>query len=79
MADPFGLSSVQAAVQQTLAAAEGSGAIAPHHQFATVLNLQGVQVALATRTASGWVFDVDGGYDRTAGANAGFTLGKSWK
>ena len=74
MFDPDDL---KAAVAKTIATAT----VPAHHGFATVVDLHGAHVALATKTETGWSIALDGGYvwagDRL-GPDVHFTIGKSW-
>jgi hypothetical protein len=73
----FEPASLKAAVAQTIAAAT----VPDHHGFAAIVDLNGAHVALATRTSDGWSIYLTGGYEwhgPTPGADAQFTIGKSW-
>ena len=75
MASPFADASLREAIGKVLQEAT----IPTEHGFAAIVNKDGAQVALATRTRSGWQFDVSGGYNWTQhDPSVQLSIGKTW-
>lgn len=80
MTDPLSPAALHEAVQTLLA--QASPAVLPgHHAFATIVDQDGAQLALAARSENGWSVEADAGYDWSGvqpGWQATIAIGKSW-